>query len=176
MWKRSDIEDDTKSPPMPRLSRTKEGNTEVANDANVGKTTTKTSTTAASAANSGQLAVIGPSIIIKGEMHGDENVLVEGRVEGTVILGAHQFIVGEGGEVAADVNAREVEVRGQLNGDIKSNDKVVIRSTGKVRGNVSSPRVVLEDGCQFKGAVDMDSSSDSKKPAGNSAPNKAKAG
>lgn len=172
MWKRSDIEeDDSKAAAtMPRLSRAnKESGSEGSSDATESKTQRTQDSKAVKSADTSTIAVIGPSITIKGEIQGGESVLVEGRVEGTVSLNGHQFIVGEDGQVAADVNAREVEVRGQLNGDIKSTEKVLIRASGKVRGNVHSPRVVLEDGCQFKGSVDMDSSAGSPSAAGSAA-------
>jgi cytoskeletal protein CcmA (bactofilin family) len=161
MWKRSDIEeDDSKATAtMPRLSRAnKDSSGEGSTGADESKKQRTQDSKAVKTIDTSTIAVIGPSITIKGEIHGGESVLVEGRVEGTVSLNGHQFIVGEDGQVAADVHAREVEVRGQLNGDIRSTEKVLICASGKVRGNVHSPRVVLEDGCQFKGSVDMDSS------------------
>lgn len=101
-------------------------------------------------------AVIGPTICIRGEVTGDEDVLVEGRVEGDLNLPQNQVQVGKGGRVQAKVNARLVEVEGAIEGDISGNEKVVLRQSAEVSGNIRSPRVTLEDGCRFKGSIDMD--------------------
>jgi cytoskeletal protein CcmA (bactofilin family) len=100
-------------------------------------------------------AVIGPSIVIKGTVTGDEDILVEGKVEGTIDLAAHEVSVGESGEVKADVTARVVRIEGKLSGDVQGKEKVVITQSGNVRGNIVAPRVILEDGATFKGSIDM---------------------
>lgn len=103
------------------------------------------------------LATIGPSICIKGELSGDEDLVIQGNVEGTVTLKEHNLTIGQEGTVNANIQARSVIVEGTLKGDILSDEKVTIRKTGNVHGNVSAPRISLEDGAKFKGSVDMDS-------------------
>ncbi|MEH6586374.1 MAG: polymer-forming cytoskeletal protein [Halioglobus sp.] len=100
--------------------------------------------------------MIGPSIEIKGTVTGDEDLVIEGKVEGTVELGAHELTVGESGKVNADITARTVRIDGEVAGDIRGNEKVVISKSGNVRGNIIAPRMTLEDGAIFKGSIDMD--------------------
>ena len=100
--------------------------------------------------------MIGPSIKIKGEVSGDEDLLIQGRVEGTITLNNHEVVVGESGQVAADITAKTIRIDGKVTGDINGTENVVISKIGNVRGNISSPRVLLEDGAKFKGSIDMD--------------------
>ena len=101
-------------------------------------------------------AMIGKSIKIKGEITGDENLIIEGSVEGSINLDAHEIIIGLSGNVCADVNAKVIKIEGKIEGDIVGNEKVVIAKSGDVRGNIIAPRVTLEDGARFKGSIDMD--------------------
>jgi len=100
--------------------------------------------------------MIGPSITIKGEVIGEEDLLIQGKVEGTIQLANNEVSVGESGQVSADIQARVAKVDGEVNGDITANEKVVITKSGNVRGNIVAPRVTLEDGAIFKGSIDMD--------------------
>ncbi|MDX1735454.1 MAG: polymer-forming cytoskeletal protein [Halioglobus sp.] len=100
--------------------------------------------------------MIGPSITIKGEVSGEEDLLIEGKVEGTITMKDQQVSVGQSGQVTADINARTVTVDGTVTGDIAGSEKVVISKTGNVKGNIVAPRVTLEDGAIFKGSIDMD--------------------
>jgi len=114
-------------------------------------------------------AVIGTSIVVKGDISGSENLLIQGRVEGNVDLEEHTIVVGESGDVEANLSANNIEVEGQVEGDITGRDRITIRATGRVKGDIKAPKVVLEEGSQFRGAVEMDvdsaprSSSDSSK-------------
>lgn len=108
-------------------------------------------------------AMIGASIKIKGEISGDENLQIDGQVEGQVSLNNHDVTVGETGKVSADVNAKTVKIHGHLDGDINATEMVVVSKTGKVLGNIVAPRVSLEDGAQFKGSIDMGSSAEKAK-------------
>ncbi len=100
--------------------------------------------------------MIGPSIEIKGTVSGDEDLVVQGKVEGTIDLGDHQVTVGPSGSVTADIQAKVVNIDGEVSGDLTGGEKVVISKSGKVRGNIVAPRVTLEDGAIFKGSIDMD--------------------
>lgn len=100
--------------------------------------------------------MIGPSIKIKGEVTGDEDLVIKGSVEGTVDLANHEVTVGESGKVKADIKGKTVTVNGEVTGDIHGGEKVIIAKTGHVRGNIVSPRMTLEDGAVFKGSIDMD--------------------
>ena len=100
--------------------------------------------------------MIGSSIVIKGTVTGDEDLLIEGKVEGTIDLNSNVVSVGQSGRVSADINAKIVNIEGEVTGDITGNEKVVISKSGNVRGNIVAPRVTLEDGAIFKGSIDMD--------------------
>ena len=84
------------------------------------------------------------------------------RIENTsnidiVNLKENNLVVSENGKVTANVNARIIRVDGEVKGELRGSEQVSISPTGKVSGDIRAPRVVLEDGCQFKGSVDMDS-------------------
>lgn len=100
--------------------------------------------------------MIGPSINIKGDITGDENLTIEGTVEGSVVLGGHEVCIGSSGRVSANVTAKTIKIEGEVKGDIRGNEKVVVSKTGNVHGNITAPRVTLEDGAKFKGSIDMD--------------------
>ncbi len=101
-------------------------------------------------------ATIGPSIQISGDVTGNEDVRVEGRVEGTISLSDNSLTVGKEGQINATVNARTIFVEGKVEGDLMGDEQVVVHNSGNVRGNIVAPRVTLEDGCKFKGSIDMD--------------------
>lgn len=101
-------------------------------------------------------ATIGPSIHVNGDVTGREDLVIEGRVEGNITLEENVLTVGKEGTVNATVNARAIYVEGNVEGDLRSDEQVVIRAAGNVRGNIVAPRVTLEDGCKFKGSIDMD--------------------
>ena len=104
-------------------------------------------------------AVIGQSIVIKGEVTGDEDLLVEGRVEGSVTLPKSRLTIGSNGDIAADVNAKTLSVEGNIKGDVAAKENVVLKSSGSMHGNISAPRITLEDGCKFNGTIHMEEES-----------------
>ncbi len=104
----------------------------------------------------GGTSVIGSSITIKGDINGEEDLVIAGRVTGNVTLSSNEVTVSSGGSVNADITAKVVKIEGEVKGDLSGNEKVVISKTGKVQGNIVAPRVTLEDGAKFKGSIDMD--------------------
>lgn len=114
------------------------------------------SASAPSHSNVRNVAMIGPSIIIKGEVTGDEDILIEGRVEGVIHLNDNQVSIGKSGDVSANILARVIKIDGAVAGDICAAEKVLISKSGNVSGNIVAPRVMLEDGAIFKGSIDMD--------------------
>ena len=106
--------------------------------------------------SSRQAASIGPSIQIKGDISGNEDLVVHGKVEGTLSLPKNNVVVGADGVVRANVNAMSISVEGKVVGDLTGSERIIITSSGRVQGNITAPRVVLEDGSKFKGSVDMD--------------------
>lgn len=101
-------------------------------------------------------AVIGESIRIDGEIRGDEDLLIEGEVEGQISLENHSVTVGRSGRIKADIRGRNISVDGKVQGNLFAEEQVIVRESGEVRGNITAPRVSLEDGSKFKGAIDME--------------------
>ena len=101
-------------------------------------------------------ATIGETIHIEGQISGTENLIINGSVSGTVDLSGHDLTVGSSGKIEADLTGKTVKVDGNVNGDIKGTEVVVVSKSGEVRGNITAPRVTLEDGAKFKGSIDMD--------------------
>ena len=103
-------------------------------------------------------ATIGTTIKISGDISGDENLIVHGEVEGSITLVQNNVTVGKDGQVKANVHARIIDIGGKVDGDLQGTEQVIIRKYGDIRGNVIAPRVTLEDGCRFKGSIDMETS------------------
>jgi cytoskeletal protein CcmA (bactofilin family) len=101
-------------------------------------------------------ATIGPSITIKGELIGDEDLLIQGRVEGRVDLRKHNITVGKSGRIKADLFGQCIHIEGEVEGNLFGDEQVVVRQSGVVHGNITAPRVSLEDGSKFKGSIDME--------------------
>lgn len=104
----------------------------------------------------GDRAVLGSSISIAGELSGGEDLLVQGKVDGKIDLAQHTVTIGRSGRVTADVFAKVIHVEGEVKGNLFGSEQILVHKSGAVNGNLSSPRVALEDGCKFKGSIDMD--------------------
>ena len=100
-------------------------------------------------------ARIGPSVVIKGELLGSEDLYVEGQVEGTIELQGNTLTIGPNGHVRANVSAKGVIVRGKLDGDIRATDRAELKKTAVVVGDVATRRISIEDGAYLKGKVDI---------------------
>jgi len=120
------------------------------------ETTARSEPTAARPSTGREHAVIGASIHIDGDLRGEEDLLIEGEVNGTVQLKSNSLTIGPQGKVRADVYAQSIIVDGFMEGDLYGSERVAIRKSAQVRGNVTSPRVSLEDGAKFKGSIEMD--------------------
>ena len=101
-----------------------------------------------------KVAVIGQKVYIKGELRGDEDVAVEGRVEGKIKLNKH-LIINKRGVVRAEVSADWVTVSGKLIGNVNARKKVEILPTGHLEGDIKTPNIVISEGAHFKGNIDM---------------------
>jgi len=102
------------------------------------------------------LSVIGRTLHIKGEVEAAEDMLVEGRLEGSIRHTANRLIVGVSGVVNADIDAKNLIIEGTVEGNIVGSESVVIRDSADVRGNIYTSRISIADGAQFSGTVDMD--------------------
>lgn len=100
-------------------------------------------------------ALIGPSIEIKGDLTGAEDLFVEGRVDGKIELRQHSVTIGKSGRVRADIYGRSIVVTGEVDGNLYAEEQIILRQGCVVRGNLTAPRVGLEEGSSFKGSIDM---------------------
>src|SRR5213593_702074 len=102
-----------------------------------------------------ELASIGKSIVINGELSGSEDLTIEGRVDGKIELRDHVLTVGANGRIKAQISAKAIVVLGQVTGNLTATDKVDIKENGSVEGDIVSPRVAIADGSHFRGSIDM---------------------
>ncbi len=98
---------------------------------------------------------IGSSIVIDGEISGDEDLVIQGTVKGKISL-KESLYVEQSGVVEADIATQNVDVSGQVTGNITASDKVELKAECRVTGDVKAPRILIADGASFKGNVDMD--------------------
>lgn len=112
--------------------------------------------TPAATAPSSPTAVIGPKIRFKGELVGEEDLLIQGQIDGTIDLKGNNLTIGKQGIIKANVLAKTITVEGTVEGDIFGQERIAIRSSSNVKGNLVAERVTLEDGAKFRGSIDMD--------------------
>ncbi len=102
-----------------------------------------------------QQTFLGRSVAVRGQFSGNENLLIEGQVEGTITLEDHTVTVGTNGQVKAEIHARQVVVLGAVTGNISAQEKVEIRRSGHVVGDILSGAVAIEEGAYFKGSIEI---------------------
>ena len=102
-----------------------------------------------------RMANIGKSISIKGDLTGNEDLVLEGKVEGKVELPNNQLTVGANGVVKAEIQAKSVVVVGKVTGNIRGTERIEIQATGVVDGDVAAPRLVVAEGAVLNGAIQM---------------------
>lgn len=110
-------------------------------------------------------SVLGPSLVFRGELSAEEDLLIQGRVEGSIKHRATNLTIGAHGDVRADIVARRVIVQGKVVGDIRASESVIVEPSANVRGDIFAPRVGLREGAQFKGQIDMESGAGAQKSA-----------
>lgn len=104
----------------------------------------------------GGSAVIGRSIEIIGDVRGNEDLRIEGDVSGTVELRNSNLTIGKEGKIRADVFAKSIVVDGTTEGDLYASDRIVVHVSADVRGNITAPKIGIEEGAKFKGSIEMD--------------------
>jgi len=118
------------------------------------------------------MATIGQSIVFKGELTGDEDLEIDGQVEGTVNLGNHQLTIGPNGNLKAAVSAKTIVVIGKVTGNLIAAERIEVQATGIVDGDVRAPRLNVQEGAVLNGSIDMSaagSTTETRKPASSSA-------
>ncbi len=100
-------------------------------------------------------AAIGSTISIIGDLTGEEDLSIEGRLDGKIELRRHSVTIGKNGRIKGDIYGKVITVEGTVEGNLYGEEQLIVRHSGTVRGNIVSPRVALEDGSNFKGSIDM---------------------
>jgi cytoskeletal protein CcmA (bactofilin family) len=154
------------APTKPAASTTWEGTTAMSTDAMrpLGATADRST------------ARLGPSLHVKGEISGNEDLVIEGSVEGLVQLDERKLTVGATAKLTADVIAREVVVYGNVKGNLRAKDRIEIKKDGSVNGDLTTARIMIEDGAYFKGSIEIDKSAEKESGAGSFARTAAPAG
>ena len=99
--------------------------------------------------------LLGQSMVLHGELTGKEDLLIEGQLDGTISLPDHCVTVGSHGEVKAEIHARQISVLGTVNGNLTAREKIEIRKTGQVVGDLVAAAIAIEDGAYLKGSIDI---------------------
>lgn len=106
--------------------------------------------------SSGMPGLIGKAIRIKGELHGEEDLIIEGKVEGTIALKKNHLILERTAQITAHVEVENITIKGQMHGNTSASNKVELTNDARVVGDIKAPRVVLAEGAKFRGAVEME--------------------
>jgi len=102
------------------------------------------------------LACLGSTITVKGEITSDEDLQIDGKVEGNISLRGHRLTVGRTAQLNSEINAREVIVYGNASGNLRARDRVEIKKDGQVIGDITTTRISIEDGAYFKGHIEIE--------------------
>ena len=98
---------------------------------------------------------IGKSVVIRGELTGNEDLYLDGEIEGNIDLRDHKLVIGPNGKIKATITARDIVLHGRVEGNISATERVELKKSCTLVGDVSTMRIVIEDGAFFKGAIDI---------------------
>ena len=101
---------------------------------------------------------LGSSVRIKGDITGTEDLVIDGSVEGKIQLDGRKLTVGRAAKVTADINARDVVVLGYVKGNVRASGRIEIKKDGSVIGDLTTAQIMIEDGADFKGSIEIDRS------------------
>jgi cytoskeletal protein CcmA (bactofilin family) len=159
MWRKPEEPKVSSSSIAPALSGTSTPRVEPPSAASASSTVSPAaSANPAVAALSPAGGILSSSLIIKGEIFGSEDLFVDGEVHGKIQILEGKVTVGPHGRVSADIDAREIVVRGTVQGSLRGRERVEIDSTGDVRGDVAARRVVIEEGAAIQGSIEVERS------------------
>jgi cytoskeletal protein CcmA (bactofilin family) len=102
------------------------------------------------------LACLGSTIVVKGEISGDEDLQIDGKIEGPISLQGHRLTIGRSAQLSSQALAREVIVYGKATGNLRASDRVEIKKDGEVTGDITTARISIEDGAYFKGRIEIE--------------------
>ena len=121
--------------------------------------------TAGIEARTRSVSVIGPTLIFKGELSANEDLIIEGQIDGTIAHQDKNLTVGKNGRVHADIHAQIVEIQGKVDGDIRGDKVVKLTSSAVVNGSIHCGRICMEDGAIFSGTIHMEPKNEPKMKA-----------
>ena len=98
---------------------------------------------------------IGQSVVISGELDAQEDLTIEGRVDGKIELDSNVLTIGANGRVTAEVSAKVVVVMGKVTGNVSATEQITVRETASIEGDLTAPRVAIADGADYRGSIDM---------------------
>jgi len=109
---------------------------------------------------------IGKSVVIRGELTGNEDLYLDGEIEGTINLRDHKLVIGPNGKIKATITARDIVLHGRVEGNVSATERVELKKACTLMGDVSTQRIVIEDGAYFKGSIDIkdNKNSETRKP------------
>jgi cytoskeletal protein CcmA (bactofilin family) len=99
-------------------------------------------------------AWIGKALRVEGRIVSQENLTIDGEIDGTIEVGDHNLMIGAGAQVKADLTAKTITISGAVTGNVLATDKVHLQATGSVDGDITTPRLIMADGAVIKGRVD----------------------
>jgi cytoskeletal protein CcmA (bactofilin family) len=102
-----------------------------------------------------QVAWIGQNVTIEGKIVSKQDIRIDGHVQGSIEVGQHEVVLGNGSEIKADLSARAVIVGGTVNGNVTASERIEIQSTGTLLGDVVTPRLIIHDGGLLRGKADV---------------------
>ena len=159
MWGNKKVEAQKSETPQPTTAKAPAPPAPVAKPASAKTEEMSMSTDAMrplSSTPSGSTARLGASLHVKGEISGNEDLHVDGSVEGLIQLEDRKLTVGASAKLTADVVAREVVVYGAVKGNLRARDRIEIKKDGSVVGDLTTARIMIEDGAYFKGSIEID--------------------
>ena len=110
------------------------------------------------------MANIGKSISIKGDVLGEEDTVIEGRVEGRIELKNHHLTIGANGDVQGEVSAKQVTIVGRVSGNVVATERIELRDSGRLEGDLTTPRLLVQEGSQMNGKISMKPTSGASAP------------
>ena len=113
-----------------------------------------------------QMSVIGKTLTFRGELTANEDLMIQGHVEGSITHTSSQLAIGANGDVKANITARRVMIQGKLVGDVHASESIIIEASANVQGNMFAPKVSLKDGAKFRGHIEMESGFESASQGG----------
>lgn len=111
----------------------------------------------------GDVVKIGKAIFIKGTVSGKQDLIIEGSVEGEIQLNENQVTIGENGKISGEIHAKSIVIQGKVDGNMLAGEKLEIKASGSLRGDIRTPRLFIDDGAYFKGSIDMDMEAETQK-------------